>query len=45
MIINLLSMRNKELIKILNSSGLMAIIICRNHNDNCNCHNKIKKAA
>jgi len=44
-IVNLLSMRNKELIKKLNQSGLKALIICSNHNDKCNCHNKVRQAA
>ena len=43
--INLLSMKNKEIIKILSQSGLKGLIICSNHNDKCNCHNKVRQAA
>ena len=39
------SMKNNKIEDILNMIGAETIVICRNHNDNCSCHNVINEAA
>jgi len=41
----LLNMKDKEIIKLLESSGIKANFICIDHNDRCNCHRIYDEAA
>ncbi len=38
-------MKDKEIIKLLESVGLNVNYVCSNHNDNCDCHRIYDEAA
>jgi len=44
-ICNLITMKERELLKKLEVAGLSAYFMCENHSDSCNCHKIYDEAA